>query len=243
LKDLEKRLLAIEAQQARIEPSIADANKKNDPARVERIQKYSDTLNTEYAALETEMGKLYAKTAPKAAADTERPLYRTTTRGGPSLATEKVSDIAKRITADWKNAPEIVVVATENELPLRILGQLVKREATKNTPGLFDIPSGKVYLIASNLRSAQDVVLTVAHEATGHFGLRDLLGGDYTRTMDNLYAGNPTVRRQADAKMNADSALTQQVAVEEVLADMAETGGVTPAEKGALRRIYETLKA
>ena len=170
-------------------------------------------------------------------------LFRTTTRGGPTLATEKVSEIAKRITADWKNAPEIVVVATENELPLRILGQLVKREATKNTPGLFDIPSGKVYLIASNLRSAQDVVLTVAHEATGHFGLRDLLGGDYTRTMDNLYAGNPTVRRQADAKMNADSALTQQVAVEEVLADMAETGGVTPAEKGALRRIYETLKA
>ena len=243
LKDLEKRLLAIEAQPELIDPAIADANKKNDPARVERIQKYADSLNAEYAALEAEMGKLYAKTAPKAAADTERPLYRTTTRGGPTLATEKVSEIAKRITADWKNAPEIVVVATENELPLRILGQLVKREATKNTPGLFDIPSGKVYLIASNLRSDQDVVLTVAHEATGHFGLRDLLGGDYTRTMDNLYAGNPTVRRQADVKMNADSALTQQVAVEEVLADMAETGGVTPAEKGALRRIYETLKA
>ena len=170
-------------------------------------------------------------------------LFRTSTRGGPTLATEEVSRIANRITENWKNAPEIVVVATENELPLRILGQLVKRKATKNTPGLFDIPSGKVYLIASNLRSAQDVVLTVAHEATGHFGLRDLLGGDYTRTMDNLYAGNPTVRRQADAKMNADSALTPQVAVEEVLADMAETGGVTPAEKGALRRIYETLKA
>jgi hypothetical protein len=94
-------------------------------------------------------------------------VFRTTTRGGPTLATEEVSAIADRITADWKNAPEIVVVATENELPLRILGLLVKREATKNTPGLFDIPSGKVYLIASNLRSAQDVVLTVAHAHDG----------------------------------------------------------------------------
>jgi hypothetical protein len=169
-------------------------------------------------------------------------VFRTTTRGGPTLATEEVSAIADRITADWKNAPEIVVVATENELPLRILGLLVKREATKNTPGLFDIPSGKVYLIASNLRSAQDVVLTVAHEATGHFGLRDLLGGDYTRTMDNLYAGNPDVRKQADAKLAKEPALTQQIAVEEVLADMAETGGVTPAEKSALRRIYEVLR-
>jgi len=176
-------------------------------------------------------------------AEDEGVVFRTTTRGGPTLATEEVSAIADRITADWKNAPEIVVVATENELPLRILGLLVKREATKNTPGLFDIPSGKVYLIASNLRSAQDVVLTVAHEATGHFGLRDLLGGDYTRTMDNLYAGNPDVRKQADAKLAKEPTLTQQVAVEEVLADMAETGGVTPAEKGALRRIYETLKA
>ena len=176
-------------------------------------------------------------------AEDEGVVFRTTTRGGPTLATEEVSAIADRITADWKNAPEIVVVATENELPLRILGLLVKREATKNTPGLFDIPSGKVYLIASNLRSAQDVVLTVAHEATGHFGLRDLLGGDYTRTMDNLYAGNPDVRKQADAKLAKEPALTQQVAVEEVLADMAETGGVTPAEKSALRRIYETLKA
>ena len=169
-------------------------------------------------------------------------LFRTTTRGGPTLATEEVSDIADRITADWKNAPEIVVVATVNELPLRILGQLVKREATKNTPGLFDIPSGKVYLIASNLRSAQDVVLTVAHEATGHYGLRDLLGGDYTRTMDSLYAGNPDVRKKADAKLSKEPELTQQVAVEEVLADMAETGGVTPAEKSALRRIYDVLR-
>jgi hypothetical protein len=169
-------------------------------------------------------------------------VFRTTTRGGPTLATEEVSAIAERITADWKNAPEIVVVATENELPLRILGLLVKREATKNTPGLFDIPSGKVYLIASNLRSAKDVVLTVAHEATGHFGLRDLLGGDYTRTMDNLYAGNPDVRKQANAKLVKEPALTQQIAVEEVLADMAETGGVTPAEKSALRRIYEVLR-
>ncbi len=242
LKDLEKRLLAIEAQQARIEPSIEDANKKNDPARAERIQKYSDTLNAEYAALEAELGKLYAKTAPKVAAETEKPVYRTTTRGGPSLATEEVSRLADRITENWKNVPEIVVVATEKELPLRILGQLVKGDRTTTTPGLFDPKSGIVYLIASNLHNANDVALTVAHEVAGHFGLRDMLGGDYTRTMDSLYAGNPTVRRQADAKMNADATLSQQVAVEEVLADMAETGGVTPAEKGALRRIYDTIK-
>jgi hypothetical protein len=169
-------------------------------------------------------------------------VFRTTTRGGPTLATQEVSKQVDQITADWKNAPEIIVVASADKLPLRIFGQLVKREATDNTPGLFDIPSGKVYLIANNLRSVKDVALTVAHEAAGHYGLRDLLGGDYTRTMDSLYAGNPDVRKQADAKMVKDSVLTQQIAVEEVLAEMAETGGTTPAEKSALRRIYDALR-
>jgi len=170
-------------------------------------------------------------------------VFRTTTRGGPTLATEDVSRLADRITANWKNVPEIVVVATEQELPLRILGQLVKGERETVTPGLFDPKTGNVYLIASNLHNANDVALTIAHEVAGHFGLRSMLGGTYTSTMDSLYAGNPAVRKQADAKMVADPKLSQQVAVEEVLADMAETGGVTPAEKGALRRIYDALKA
>ena len=169
-------------------------------------------------------------------------LFRTTTRGGPTLATDEVSRLADRITANWKNVPEIVVVATEQELPLRILGQLVKGERETVTPGLFDPKTGNVYLIASNLHNANDVALTIAHEVAGHFGLRSMLGGTYTSTMDSLYAGNPAVRKQADAKMAEDSKLSQQVAVEEVLADMAETGGVTPAEKGALRRIYDALK-
>ena len=253
LVSLEQRLNTVEAEQRRIPPSIADANKQKDNARVERIEKYSAKLNAEQAALNAEIKRLEDKIEATEGSTVEEDalvdvletlpvVFRTTTRGGPTLATEEVSRLVDRITANWKNVPEIVVVATEQELPLRILGQLVKGEREKVTPGLFDPKSGKVYLIASNLHNANDVALTVAHEVAGHFGLRDMLGGDYTRTMDSLYAGNPAVRRQADAKMRADNTLSQQVAVEEVLAEMAETGGVTPAEKGALRRIYDALK-
>ena len=251
LKDLEKWLLELEAQQARIEPSIEDANKKKDPARVERLQKYAEKLEAEYAALEAEMNSIYAKTAPapKSAPlkdnDTiaaEGALFRTSTRGGPTLKTSQIESIAAQVTKNWVNVPDIVVVANEKELPLRLRGQIVKAEREETTPGLFDPVSGKVYLLASNLHSEKDVILTIAHEVAGHFGLRAMLGGDYTRTMNRLYEGNPTVRRQADAKMNADSTLSQQVAVEEVLAELAETGGKTPAEKGALQRIYEALR-
>ena len=198
-------------------------------------------INKEERAARAETGGTEGGRFPERRAGTV--LFRTTTRGGPTLATEEVSRLADRLTENWTNVPEIVVVATEQELPLRILGQLVKGDRTTTTPGLFDPKSGKVYLIASNLHNANDVALTIAHEVAGHFGLRSMLGGTYTGTMDSLYAGNPAVRKQADAKMAEDPKLSQQVAVEEVLADMAETGGVTPAEKSALRRIYDALKA
>ena len=170
--------------------------------------------------------------------------FRTVTRGPTSLQTEQVERLAERITKGWVNAPEIVVVATEADLPVRIRGQIVKADrAEGTTPGLFDTKTKKVYLIASNLSNANDVILTLAHEAAGHYGLRELLGDKYTGTMNSLYRGNPEVRKQADAKLKEDKNLSREVAVEEVLAEMAEDPNPTPAEKSALRQIYERLRA
>jgi hypothetical protein len=176
--------------------------------------------------------------------DDPRYTFRTVTRGPTSLQTAQVERLAERITKGWVNAPEIVVVATESDLPVRIRGQIVKADrAEGTTPGLFDTKTKKVYLIASNLSNANDVILTLAHEAAGHYGLRELLGDKYTGTMNSLYRGNPEVRKQADAKLKADKSLSREVAVEEVLAEMAEDPNPTPAEKSALRQIYERLRA
>ena len=174
----------------------------------------------------------------------DRYAFRTVTRGPTSLQTAQVERLAERITKGWVNAPEIVVVATEADLPVRIRGQIVKADrAEGTTPGLFDTKTKKVYLIASNLSNANDVILTIAHEAAGHYGLRELLGDKYTGTMNSLYRGNPEVRKQADAKLKADKSLSREIAVEEVLAEMAEDPNPTPAEKSALRQIYERLRA
>lgn len=174
----------------------------------------------------------------------DRYAFRTVTRGPTSLQTAQVERLAERVTKDWVNAPEIVVVATEADLPVRIRGQIVRADrAEGTTPGLFDTKTKKVYLIASNLSNANDVILTIAHEVTGHYGLRELLGSTYAATMNNLYRGNPEVRKQADAKLKADKSLSREIAVEEVLAEMAEDPNPTPAEKSALRQIYERLRA
>jgi len=174
----------------------------------------------------------------------DRYAFRTVTRGPTSLQTGQVERLAARITKGWVNAPEIVVVATEADLPVRIRGQLVRENRKAGvTPGLFDTQTKKVYLIADNLSNAHDVILTVAHEVAGHYGLRELLGSTYTATMNSLYGGNLEVRMQANAKLRENKKLSKEMAVEEVLAEMAEQEKPTPIVKSALRQLYERLRA
>ena len=108
---------------------------------------------------------------------------------------------------------------------------------------MFDTQTKKVYLIADNLSNANDVILTVAHEVAGHYGLRELLGSTYTTTMNSLYGGNLEVRIQANAKLKENKKLSKEMAVEEVLAEMAEQEKPTPIVKSALRQLYERLRA
>jgi hypothetical protein len=221
------------AEEAAAEPVEKEAKPRGRRRKVTEEDVYGEATRTEGAVEDVYFGEDEGKAA-----------FRTVTRGPTSLQTAQVERLAERITKGWVNAPEIVVVATEADLPVRIRGQIVKADrAEGTTPGLFDTKTKKVYLIASNLSNANDVILTLAHEAAGHYGLRELLGDKYTGTMNSLYRGNPEVRKQADAKQKADKSLSREVAVEEVLAEMAEDPNPTPAEKSALRQIYERLRA
>lgn len=167
--------------------------------------------------------------------------FRTSTKTGPALETAAVERLSKRITEGWKNAPEIVVVATERQLPVRILNQVERDNMWGKMPGLYDPKSKKVYLVASNLRDAADVIATVAHEAAGHFGLQSMLGATYSNMMRSIYANNSGVRSKAKAKMQANPNLSQDTAVEEVLADMAE-GDLTPIERNIMQRVFDVIR-
>lgn len=167
--------------------------------------------------------------------------YRVTNKTGTSMQAQGVERLANRITEGWVNAPEIVVVETERDLPVRILNQVERDKMWGKLPGLYDPKSKKVYLVASNLYDAADVIATVAHEAAGHFGLQSMLGAGYSAMMRNIYANNANVRSKADAKMADNPNLSQDVAVEEVLADMAE-GDLTPVERNMLQRVFDTIR-
>ena len=169
-------------------------------------------------------------------------VFRTSGRGA-GMDVDVVQQAADEVRADWTNVPEIVVVQNESGLPSRLHDEIKNGGKEGQVPGLYDPDTKTVYLIADNLHSVNDVALTVAHEVAGHFGLREMLGSTYSETMQDIYAGNPAVKEAADAKQAENPALSKDVAVEEVLADMAEQGPYANSQAAnALRRIFFAIK-
>jgi len=173
----------------------------------------------------------------------KRGLYQSPRENQPSmLKPGEVQTLTNRITAGWKKAPPITVHADESTLPPKIIAQAAKDGMTGKITGVYDPDTKTVHLVEENLKTAQDVESAIVHEIAGHHGLREILGAKYGKIMDSLYNGNAAVRKAADAKMTGENPLDQRTAVEEVLAEMAETGPQAPQERGALRRVYDAIK-
>jgi hypothetical protein len=166
-------------------------------------------------------------------------VFRTTAQPGAALTVEAVTQFKDKVIKGWTNAPKIEVVAREADLPAHLHAQITEAGVTGKVPGLMDTQTGTVYLVAENLRNGNDIALTIAHEVAGHHGLRSMLGDAYAATMQRLYEGNAAIREIADKRMVNEKGMTRDVAVEEALAEMAETPG---AHVSALARVYHAVK-
>jgi hypothetical protein len=178
----------------------------------------------------------------RTAAARNKALYRVSKTAGPSMSVAQVQKAYDATTAGWVNKPQTIVVADETGLPVRIRNQAERDKMTGKIPGLYDPTSGKVYLVASNLRSVNDVILTTVHEIAGHFGLQSILGDTYAKTMTDIYNGNAAIRKAANAKMKQIASLDQNTAVEEALAEQAELDPNAPDTRSAMRKVYDALK-
>ncbi len=168
----------------------------------------------------------------------EASLYRTSKQTGPTMPLAMLRKLAERATEGYKVLPKTEVVQSETDLPQRIQDQMARDKANGEVPGLYDPDTKTMYLIADNVRSARDAVLTVAHEVAGHFGLREMLGSDYASVMKRMYE-NKDVKAAADTRMKKNPALSREVAVEEVLAARAES---ETKSAGILRELYYRIK-
>lgn len=218
------------------EVEMQEANRISEEARLAneeaaRIRGMSEKEKKQQAKEEKAVAKELAKL---------RSVYRVSTTKGKGTTPERLTAIIQRMTAKWKNVPTIVMAETFDALPADLQAQAVADGVADFVPGMYNPNDNTVYLVAENLHSDEDIYATVAHEIAGHYGLRSMLGAEYTKTMDAIYNGNADVKAKADAKMERIPSLSQQTATEEVLADMAENAPAEP--KGALRQLYDTIK-
>jgi hypothetical protein len=151
-------------------------------------------------------------------------------QGNPQAVVQQLVD---KITKGWKQSPDIVVVQSISDLPPDIISEV--EEAKVNPKGAFS--GGTVFVIADNATGYNDVMLTVAHEAIGHYGLRAVLGNKFNTTLENLYNTNDQVKAKADQKIAAG--LPKLTAIEETLADAVEER-IPPSS--AMGRAMQTIK-
>jgi hypothetical protein len=175
-----------------------------------------------------------AKDAPafsRGGAGPERVLFKPPaawSRGaGRGMSPELVQMVVDRLKAKWKNAPEIIVVNDMNDQRIRKAvrdenERQLSQGATGQPEGFFD--AGKVYIVASEMRNARDIVRVVMHETLGHYGLRGAFGKELESILKQM-----TVMRRADVlKKAAQYGLDPSdkrdmlIAAEEVLAEMAQ---------------------
>ena len=163
-----------------------------------------------------------------------KPLYRDNGKGKKGILASRVQKVADTIKSRWKNAPPIKVIQRADELPDRLYQQMLRDKV--RPPGAFDPNTGIVYLISDHIIDERDATLTLSHEVLGHYGIRGILGNTYGKVMDDIYNGNLAVRKQAMKKMA--EGLDKQTAVEEVLAEMAESG----VYNNAIQRIFNAIR-
>ena len=212
-----------------------------------------ERTSTKQAAIDAELDAAFDSTSVPLETDlvapeksklqrkTGRVVFRTATTSGPGMQVSAVRRLVERITGEWTNVPNIVLAEEFDSLPDSIKQQAIEDGVQDTFPGVYDPVTNTTYLVADRLHTGEDVIATLAHEISGHFGLRSIMGQDFPRIMEMLYKGNKNVRELADAKIAASPNMPVMTAVEEVLADMAESP-TTPAAKGVVARVVAFIK-
>jgi hypothetical protein len=152
----------------------------------------------------------------------------------------EVETQAKDIVKGWRNAPPVKTVQSESQLPKHLQEQ-IKEEGVLNPKGVWDPRTQSVFLIGDNLAGNHDIAYTVLHEIVGHFGLQKMLGSKFDSVMNGIYNGNADVKGRADIKIG--NGMQKQVAVEEVLAEMAETATNPSLLQKVVNIIRQVLKS
>ncbi len=139
---------------------------------------------------------------------------------------EEVQLIADAVTAQWaKGGPAIKIYRTQEGLQQNVKDYLVaeNRAADLITGAYYD---NTIFLVAENLESPEETVLTILHEGFGHHGIRGTLGQKIYPVLRDLYIAK---RKDIDVigselGFNMKTVEGQARAAEEWFANQAQLG-------------------
>jgi hypothetical protein len=161
---------------------------------------------------------------------------------------DHLNDIFGPIVSKWKNAPDFEIIATQDDLPASISKKIGKGQIRGAYVG------GKVILVAENLNDTQEGAEVLLHEAIGHYGMRQVFGGDFTLAMNQLY--NRIGKADGLAKLGEEFGIDldgyraiidnpkisiekrNEIIMDEFLAHLAEQG----REPGIVKRIVAAIR-
>ena len=160
-------------------------------------------------------------------------------RLSPSDRRKAAQRVVDRLASSWGNAPPIVLLNSQADLPKPVANYLRSIGAeTDIVDGVFF--NGKVYLVSENLISPFHTFRTVIHEVTGHYGIRGTLGSDLDTTLNGIY------KSQKDAiadvaknyKLDLNTKEGRMEATEEWLAREAESN----PKSGPVNRMIAAIR-
>jgi len=116
------------------------------------------------------------------------------------------------------------IVDSIGDIPPDQRNKLLSVDPSGNTRGVYFPDTDETWVVASNIRNADEFVFVALHE-TFHRGLRATLGAEAVPVLRQMYATNRKVRDLTDAQMQAHG-IGKDEAIEEALADLAGRGEV-----------------
>lgn len=168
---------------------------------------------------------------------------------GGGATTTQVRGWILPLLRSWPGAPKIHVVQSVDRLPFYTTSERIKNAFAIGGAVRGAYWEGDVYLVADNIRNANDAQFVLLHETAGHYGLKGVLGDQLAPMLQRIYRTNANVREFADEKM-AQLGYDQDLATEEALSDMAGANQVhlisgwrllVAAIRNALRKAGFTL--
>jgi len=164
-------------------------------------------------------------------------------KGGKGLSVAYIEKTAVVVQKNWKNAPEMEVVAVKEELPAHIRESLITTDSYEQVIGMYVPSEGRVYLVADKINSKAELFKVIMHEVMGHHGLRGLFGDEINPFLEEVYRDNKEKIRDLAKTWGVQITPKNRLELtEELIAVTAETNPKSTIVTRTLAKIAQWLR-